>query len=283
MGQHTFDASGIEPAKAVLIEKQTSTEEQPIEGTLPEDSAKATEQVAAAAEQSPPVQADADSKLYKDLQAGFTRVSQENSELRNQLSIMHERLNNISAPVQQNAPASAQQSQPDSLDAVDSEYPELKPVNQRVRELEAQLKRQNEQLQNYQRDYTEDRQLTAQQLHDNKILASHPDAFDLANTAEFTGWLHRQPVYVQNLITTGNADEIISLVSTYKATVATKPNKTEEARRVSAPNTGSAPIKTIDANKPTFTGQQIADMSDAEFIRREAEIQEAQMEGRVFS
>jgi len=66
-------------------------------------------------------------------------------------------------------------------------------------------------------------------------------------------------------------------MNTYKSSA----KKVDAARRVANPNPGTAPIKETDSTKTTFTGAQIAAMSDAEFIRREDEIQQAQMEGRV--
>lgn len=281
MSETSFDISDIEPAKVQLIEdkEQGNDEEQLQDGTLPGDSGNPEQR------QQEEQAATADSETNKNLQSAFTKVSQENSELRNRLSQMESMIQQMQ---KQNAPRTrensfdtSQQSQPvDELDAVDKEFEELKPVNKRIRQLEEMVRRQSVQINHNQRDYTESTELTAKQLHEQKILAAHSDAFDIAQTADFTGWLARQPSYMRQLTRTGTAEDIISLITTYKSSA---PSKVDDARRMGAPNAGSSVIKNIDSGKPTFTGQQIHDMSDAEFIRREAEIQEAQMDGRVFS
>lgn len=262
------DLSGIEPAKVEFIEGQ---EEQQPESTLPEDSG--------AAEQPDGVQADTDSEGYKNIQAAFTKSQQENNVLRDRLERLE--ANVVQPQTHQNSfEVPSVQRQPDELDEVDKQFEELKPVNARIRKMEALLKQQQDQIANNQRDYTAGQATTAQQIHDQKILSVHPDAYTLATTPDFTGWLARQPVYVQNVTRTGNADDIISLMNTYKSSA----NKADAARRVASPdNTGTGTVKNMDSQKPTFTGAQIHAMSDAEFIRREDEIQLAQMEGRVLS
>jgi len=183
MSENKFDIADIEPAKVGFIEEST-TEEQLPESTLPEESS--TE------EKPTEVQATADSEEYKNLQAAFTKTSQENSELRNRLNDMEARLDRTPpAPNHQNSfDVPAQQAHvPDELDKVDEEFTELKPVNARIRKLEAQLVVQEARLATQQREYADNTAMTAQQIHDQKILSVHPDAYDIAVTAIFdTEW-----------------------------------------------------------------------------------------------
>jgi len=266
MSETQFDIPDVEPAKVNFIEnEQESTEEQLPESTLPEDSG--TEQP------KKEVQADANSEDYKNLQSAFTKVTQDNRELQNRLANLESRINTR----QNSFEAPQQPQQVDTLDAVDKEFEELKPVNARIRQLEQLVQKQQQEINSNRNEFNSNSQMTAQQIHEQKILSVHPDAFNVASSVEFTGWLSRQPSYMQTLLQNGSADDIVSLLNTYKSSA----KKVDAARRVASPNAGTSAIQTIDSNKPSFTGAEIAAMSDAEFIRREPEIQQAQMEGRV--
>ena len=271
MSEAQFDIADITPAQVDFIENdQQEDEEQLPESTLPEDSENEQPQKEE--------QAATDSEAYKNLQSAYTKVSQDNSELRNRLDGLEARLAQQPAPTHQNSfDVPSQQAQVDTLDAVDKEFEELKPVNARIRKLEELVNRQAHTIANNERSATQNVEMNAQQIHEQKILSVHPDAFNVANSQDFTGWLGRQPSYMQTLIQNGSADDIISLLNTYKSSA----KKVDAARRSSSPNNGSGTVNTTNATKRDFTGAEIAAMSDAEFIRLESEIQQAQMEGRV--
>jgi len=274
MSEHSFDIEGIEPAKASFIENSTTVSDEKLpDGTPAPESA-------APAEQPAPVPAPAESdEKYKNLQAAFTKATQDNSELRNRLVNLEDRLAQQPAPTNQdNFDLSAQQPpKPDELDKTVEDYAELSPFAARIKQLEAQLLQQKSSMDRSQEDQARVQQQNARQAHEQKIMSVHADAFQIAATPDFKGWVARQPRYIQVAVQEGSAEELIDVFTAYKGT----PTMTDVANQIANPPVGSAVIKNTDPTKPTFTGAQIAEMSYEEFIRREPEIQLAQMEGRV--
>ena len=277
MSEKEFNLGEVDPAKVDFIGDDNPGSEQPGESGSSDSSVEQStgEQQSVAAD-------TVDSEQYKNLQAAFTRASQENAELRNKIAEIEQRL--AAQPTPQNSfnVAPQQSTEPDELDALVEDYTEMKPVASRVKKLEAHIRKLENELGSSRKEFSQTQQQTAAELHWNKILTAHPDARSIATSADFMGWVARQPAYVQAVIegrdpVVGSAENVIDVINQYKAST----NKVEQARNLAAPRVGTAAIKTTDSNKPTFTGAQIAAMSDEEFIRREAEIQQAQMEGRV--
>ena len=281
MGEHSFDIEGIEPAKAHFINEvqpDNESDEQPNGNTPGSESIPAAP--VAPIEQPAPVQAPTESDdNYKNLQAAFTKVTQDNSELRNMITDLEARLVTPPAPTPQSSfDVPAQQPQkPDELDKTVEDYAELSPFATRIKQLEAQVKEQNLAMTAAQQAQINAQKQAAQQVHEQKIVAVHPDAFSIARTPEFQGWVTRQPRYIQVAVREGSAEELIDVFTAYKGT----PTKVDVANQIANPFVGSAVIKNTDPNKPFFTGAQIDAMSYAEFTRRESEIQEAQRDGRV--
>lgn len=283
MSEQEFNLGEVEPAKVNFIGDDNPGSEQPDDDVNPSDPATGTPDGTPDDGQQNDVASVMESEQYKNLQAAFTRASQENAELRSRIAEIEQRLaerpithqNSFDVPPQQ--PAG-----PDELDTLAEDYTEMKPVASRVKKLEAHIRKLENELGSSRREFSNTQQQTAAELHWNKILTAHPDARTIANSADFMGWVARQPAYVQAVIdgrdpVVGSAENVIDVINQYKAAT----NKVDQARNLAAPRVGTAAIKTTDSNKPTFTGAQIAAMSDEEFIRREAEIQQAQMEGRV--
>lgn len=94
--------------------------------------------------------------------------------------------------------------------------------------------------------------------HFDTIRTVHPDLDEITRSFDFEGWLLRQPPEVQRLKYTGNAEQVIDMLTRYKREFGLLPKP-----------------------KPTFTRQQIARMSPEEFARREPEIDKAIADGRV--
>jgi hypothetical protein len=61
----------------------------------------------------------------------------------------------------------------------------------------------------------------AQKAHYGAILEKHPDALDVARSAEFDAWMKQQPGFaraaIQNVLERGKATEIIEVLDTFKA------------------------------------------------------------------
>lgn len=281
MSENSFDIEGIEPATVNFIDEQEgSTEEQPTGSTPGQESA------AGAAEQPGQVQATPteSDENYRNLQAAFTRVTQDNSEMRNRLADLEARLAAPPAPTHQNSfqqPA-PQAAEPDELDKKVADYEELKPFAARIKQLEAQVATQNTAVQKSNEDIQAAQDNSRREAHKQQIVATHPDAFVISATPDFQGWVARQPSYIQVAIARGSAAEVVDVITSYKAAgTRREQSPVDAARQIANPNVGTAVIKTPNSNKPTFTGAEIAAMSYAEFTRREPEILLAQQEGRV--
>jgi len=219
-----------------------------------------------------------ESKEYKHLQSAYSKSTQEASQLRGTVANLEERLNILSARLDQ--PVSPIETKPDELNNAAKDFDELKPFVDRIQKIEQQAlmeKRRQEQLEI---DNVAQTGRTAREVHNQKILAAHSDAFTISDTVDFKGWLAQQPGYVQQVVNTGNADDIISLLSNYKKQMTTKMDEFKQTTTPTSNGTGSV----IDTNKepPKFTPAQIEAMSDAEFIKNEEAINSAMQAGRIY-
>jgi len=123
-------------------------------------------------------------------------------------------------------------------------------------------------------------QQAAQQAHMNAILSVHPDALSVAQSGGFQTWLGNQHPRLQQVLDNGTASEVIELISAYKAQPSQQPqqSKLEKAREIATPNTRS---QTSPNAKRTYTRAEISAMPMNEFLKLEADIDAAYVEGRV--
>ena len=131
-------------------------------------------------------------------------------------------------------------------------------------------------------------QETAQDAQNRVIVKAHNDAYQIAASVDFQGWLARQPSYMQPWMQKGSAEQVIDLLSAYKVAAnqktqqQTPPDPLDEARKAGAPDNSGAPIlNTNDSNKRTWTNAEIKALPDAEYVKLEAELDLAAREGRI--
>lgn len=280
----SFNPGDVEPAKVNLIEEPNVQDEHLDESTpaLGTD----TQPGQAAPEPNQPVHAepkDSDER-YRNLQAAYTKVTQENGELRNRLDQIETRLAQPTPQQQFVQPAPATPAAPDPLDTVTDEFPELEPIASRMKNMQTRMDAQEATQTAQQKSMDTSDQQTAQAAHEQRILNNHADAFRLMNSVDFQGWLARQPSYMQRLMQKGNSREISDLFTAYKATTGNtqEQQKLDEARIAGAPELSGAPIlNTNDSNKRMWTNAEIGALTDAEYIKLEVELDLAAREGRI--
>ena len=134
---------------------------------------------------------------YKNLQAAFTRASQENANLKSdmtQLQNQVEQLTTIQTNQQQQQVTEPTQTDYTDLDKSASEFEEMLPMVNHIKKLEQTiLELQNKQatteqsVAETQQQSSQTAQASAQEMHNQRILAVHPDAFNIANTVDFNG------------------------------------------------------------------------------------------------
>lgn len=233
------------------------------------------------------------------------QLSQENAYLRSQVEKILARLPATpEVPPQQpgalsdnGMQSSAQTSLASAIDEIADEFPEIAaPIRKalieterRQQQLENDLRQANHKLSEVSRRNKIAEETSATQAHNNAILAKHADAFEIAGSDDFQGWLDRQPDVIKTIMKTGSANDVNWMLDQYKMISApvTTPNPSttnlEHARRIASPSMPSAhrSSNALNAGKPKFTSAEIAKMSLQEFAEKEAEIDAALAAGLV--
>jgi len=130
----------------------------------------------------------------------------------------------------------------------------------------------------------------AANAHFGAIRAVHPDFQQVVESDDFKGWIGRQSRIAQIIVygdgiqssplrRGGNAEEVNDVLTQYKQAVGSS-KRSNEAREAASPTLRKA--TRIQSNgRTTFTREQIAAMTPAEFSKNEAAIDAAMAEGRV--
>lgn len=292
--EHSFNPGDIEPAKVGLIQEQANVQDEQLDESTPATvSDKPNEQDANLTPVTQPVQAlPQESDVYKNLQAAFTRTSQENSELRARLEQMDARLANLSTTQQHAAPAESQANF-DDLDKSAGEFEELSPMTEHIKRMQGQIDSQKTAIDNQTATNAKSEKERNQEIHEQRIITVHPDAQNIMATIDFQGWLQRQPSYMQGLLQTGSATQIIDLFTAYKnaankqqssvVELTPEEKQLEAARLAGAPvQKEPAPILTTDSkNQRIYTAKEIDDMDFKTYAALADDIDKAAAEGRV--
>lgn len=252
----------------------------------------------------------------RNAQARMHRATQEAAELRKKVASQDGELSALRSDVsglnqqiealkKAKPPASPDTVADDMSDAelqsMAEEYPTLaKPFIKQINALNNRVKELTDRLAKVDGKVTETVQSTkdkekadADKAHFDAILAVHPDAFEVYESDDFNGWLLRQPPAFARSMKDGMADDVIYVFNEYKKAVGlTKPepkgdeggakDRLAKARAAATPNVRQ--VRTDPSRKPvkpTFTRDELANMPQDEFERREAEIDEAMAEGRI--
>jgi|TARA_B110000285_G_C15096810_1_gene602502 hypothetical protein len=174
----------------------------------------------------------------------------------------------------------------DSLDTFSEDYGEdFDPIVSRIKSQSETISSLDRKLKAMESSSKKAEKKTAQAVHEKTILEAHADAFEVSNTPDFQGWVQRQPQRVQEFLQTGEASDVVWLLSSYKTAVGLTSNTKvsreqqilDDARQAADPT-----VSTVRSNpgagnsQPLFTRDQIAKMSFSEY-EKNAEVIDAQM------
>jgi len=259
------------------------TESQEVTATEPEGTPDA-EVVEEHAQDSEPVVAES---RYKEAVRAMNRAQQELAEYRKQSDHMIAQLQEQVAALQ------TKQVEPseDETDLSEAKelYPEVvNPLLKTIESLKKQLAKVTEDVtgvQGFAARYQQSEAQTAEERHFAEIHSVHPDAEQLASTEDFRNWANAQAPMIQMALQQGTAKDVIAALNLYRAEsgkpapVSNKTDKLAAARDAAVPTVrGSGKPE----SKQTYTADQIAKMSRAEFLKHEAAIDEAMARGEIY-
>jgi len=208
-------------------------------------------------------------------------LRRENLQLRNDLQLLQQEMARQQELMKrQSSPSVDSGIDDDDLKSAKEEWPEVvNPLLKRNQALEARLRQLEEQISETVTVTKETQLRTAEETHRQTIIARHQDAFEVADTDEFRGWIARQPPVVQQIVASGAAADVIWLLDQYKALTGTG-NRLEQAREASTPTTPRA-RQLHTRGGPKFTRAQIEAMTPDEWRSQEAEILRAMAQGQI--
>jgi DNA repair exonuclease SbcCD ATPase subunit len=241
----------------------------------------------------------------RNAQARMTRATMEAAEFRRTLSDVQRSTKQLEAEVErlQAELKAAPAKSPDSpgstaggmatLETLRTDYPEIMgPLISTLTELRSELNGLKGTVTTRDERDTESRRQAAYREHIAAIAAAHPDYQQVANSDEFNGWLDRQPdayrIYLfgdgiegSKHRSGGTAAEVNRVLDQYKQSIGTA-KRNGDAREAANPALRKTTRTNLGNNgRPTFTREQIAKMTPAEFAKNEKVIDAAMAEGRI--
>jgi len=201
-------------------------------------------------------------------------LSLENEMLKKRITELEGRI--VTAPVEPPAAQPAEQ----TLDSVTQQYgedfrPVVNALNTQGQEMEAmhgEVADVKKQMADMAVAKAEAEKKAALAEHCAAIRAGHADAFEIYETAEFQGWLLKQPPTVQQIMKSGYADDVIWVISEYKKTLTQQTSTLEQARQEADPNVSSLATRPSSEGPLQFTREQIAAMSLEEYMANQEAI-----------
>ena len=123
------------------------------------------------------------------------------------------------------------------------------------------------------------------------IRDAHKDVDELPKDLEYGEWYNNQPEDVQKLCTSSDARAVVKGLNLFRADIPKNPppksrnDTTKQSKLDAARNADTPTVKGVtespNTTKRTFTNEQIAKMSPAEYAKNEAAIDEALMRGEI--
>lgn len=214
---------------------------------------------------------------FKNAQARMTKATQEAADLRRTVTELQNTVATLQSQLSE--AATSKDGIDDELRSLAEEYPDIaNPLLKKLSKLE-------ETVSEYRNRIESEKSQNTLQAHFDTIRRSHPDMDDLVSSDDFAGWLERQTPVWQRVATDGSAEEVVELLNRYKETFDTSPqqreSKVDKARRVAEPSLPKARKPDPNSGKRIWTRDEISRMPLDEFERRQAEIDQAYMDGRV--
>lgn len=213
----------------------------------------------------------------KNAQARMTKATQEAAELRRTVTDLQATVATLQSQLAE--AATNKDGIDDELKVLAEEYPDIAaPLLKKLSKLE-------ETVSEYRSQIASEKSQGTLQAHFDTIRRSHPDMDEIVVSDDFTGWLDRQTPVWQRVAADGSADEVVELLNRYKETFDTSPqqreSKVEKARKVAEPSLPKARKPDPNSGKRIWTREEISRMPLDEFEKRQAEIDQAYLEGRV--
>ena len=213
----------------------------------------------------------------KNAQARMTKATQESADLRREIVAIRQQNAELMNQLAQTA--SVNDGMDDELKALAEEYPDIaSPLLKKLAKLEETVTQYRDRIET-------DKSQGTLQVHFDTIRESHPDMDDVVVSDDFNGWLERQSPVWQRVATDGSAHEVVELLARYKETFDTQPqqpvSKVDKARKVAEPSLPKARRPDPNSGKRIWTRSEITRMSLDEFEKRQGEIDQAYMDGRV--
>lgn len=213
----------------------------------------------------------------KNAQARMTKATQEAADLRRNMAELQATVQNLQFQLAE--AAQGRDGIDDELKVLAEEYPDI------AAPLLKKLSRLEETVSEYRSRIDTEKSQNTLQAHFDTIRRSHPDMDDVVSSDDFTGWLDRQTTVWQRVAQDGSADEVVELLNRYKETFDTPPqqqvSKVERARRVAEPSLPKARRPDPNSGKRIWTREEITRMPLDEFEKRQTEIDQAYLDGRV--
>lgn len=217
-------------------------------------------------------------------QKRMTQATQEAADLRKQVQSLTQTVEELKQqPAQQpdNAINSQEGNALEKLDSLASEFEDFAPLVNAIRSIQNQVVSLQQSAEKTEQQVQQDQAKQAESEYMNAITAVHPDAETIALSPDFDAWLVSKPSFFrQNVFGTGQPnsagtpEQVNFVLSQYKQSIAPsqQTSKLEEAKKLATPSVRSK-TETIKP-KPTFTREQINNMSLAEYEANEAAIDE---------
>lgn len=224
----------------------------------------------------------------KNTQAKMTIASQENAELRRNIQALQDQVNQLlQAQPQDQAPIDND----DDLNTVMDDYPEIAgPLVKKNKMLEQKIAQLEQMLTGVKQTsdrYVANEQKTAEERHWSAIRAGVPDYDELVsddNVNNVIEWVNSQAPIIKQGFFQGSADDVVTVFNLYKQAQGLpveKPDNLAAAKEAATPRLPKNTAKPA-SNKTTFTREQIAKMSMDQFMKHEAEIDEAVANGQIY-
>lgn len=206
---------------------------------------------------------------YKNLQAHSTKVSQDNSALKQQLAQLNQKVEQLHS--QSAVPPAPKDVTPDELEQAAKDFEELAPFHRRMQEQQKVI----DQLQ-------QEREQQNQKSYYDRIAAVHPDHAEIYHSPEFQGWVSRLTGVdrhgVEFAFSQGGPEDVIDVFHRYKRAAGI--GKSEQAAQLAEPTLRSR-SQPQTKPRPKYTFAQINRMSTAEYAKHEKAIDEAIARGEV--
>ena len=248
---------------------------------------------------------------YKESVRAMNASQQEAAQLRKELKELQER--ESVNPVEEENDSTDEESEPD-FDTIIDELPaivkENKALKKRLDKMEAEFDSVKATTNKVQQREAED----YNRVYWDQIKEAHDDADELPKDSAYGEWYHSQPESIQKMAASENANEVIRALDLFRMDVpkikpknihfsgstasrlskldaamdilhhpevnTSRQSKLDAARNADTP-TVKGVTKSPNTTKRTFTNEQIAKMSPAEYAKNEAAIDEALMRGEI--